>query len=159
MTLTVVVGSSGSGKNTFLNDLHKTNQCIYIRQYHNLRPYIKVAKIPRFDPTALPYWDIYEKEIHMYALAPQWRASSRQDYLAAKLLLFEMIYQRTQSSADLLMCVDEPVDGVTDDFVPFITSRLVEMSKQHNVLLVTNDYIYTSSLKKIADQRDHGVCS
>eukprot|EP00621_Florenciella_sp_RCC1693_P001810 CAMPEP_0182527462 /NCGR_PEP_ID=MMETSP1323-20130603/3863_1 /TAXON_ID=236787 /ORGANISM="Florenciella parvula, Strain RCC1693" /LENGTH=42 /DNA_ID= /DNA_START= /DNA_END= /DNA_ORIENTATION= len=42
MTLTVVVGSSGSGKTTFLNDVHKQNKCTYIRQYHNLRPYIAV---------------------------------------------------------------------------------------------------------------------
>ena len=32
MTLTVVVGSSGSGKTTFLNDVHKINKCTYIRQ-------------------------------------------------------------------------------------------------------------------------------
>eukprot|EP00618_Florenciella_parvula_P031177 CAMPEP_0119483784 /NCGR_PEP_ID=MMETSP1344-20130328/11038_1 /TAXON_ID=236787 /ORGANISM="Florenciella parvula, Strain CCMP2471" /LENGTH=54 /DNA_ID=CAMNT_0007518301 /DNA_START=27 /DNA_END=188 /DNA_ORIENTATION=- len=44
MTLTVVVGSSGSGKTTFLNDVHK------------------VKKIPSFDPKQLPYWNIYEKE-------------------------------------------------------------------------------------------------
>lgn len=31
MTLTVVVGSSGSGKTTFLNDVHRSHKCIYIR--------------------------------------------------------------------------------------------------------------------------------
>jgi hypothetical protein len=27
-----------------------------------IRPYIAVSKIPNFDPTALPYWEIYERE-------------------------------------------------------------------------------------------------
>lgn len=87
MTLTVCVGASGSGKTTFLNDVHKSHKvsktkvetwrnewkltspqpcpapkCTYIRQYHNLRPYIAVSAIPNFDPTKLPYWDIYVKE-------------------------------------------------------------------------------------------------
>jgi hypothetical protein len=62
MTLTVVVGSSGSGKTTFLNDTTKSHKCTYIRQYHNIRPYITVSKIPNFDPTKLPFWDIYERE-------------------------------------------------------------------------------------------------
>lgn len=39
--------------------------------------------------------------------------------------------------------------GVTDDFVPFIVSRLNEMRKNHNILLVTNDHVDT--LKKMAD--------
>jgi tRNA uridine 5-carbamoylmethylation protein Kti12 len=51
MTLTVCVGASGSGKTTFLNDVHKSHKCTYIRQYHNLRPYIAVSSIPNFDPT------------------------------------------------------------------------------------------------------------
>ncbi|EJK62033.1 hypothetical protein THAOC_17375 [Thalassiosira oceanica] len=62
MTLTVCVGASGSGKTTFLNDVHKSHKCTYIRQYHNLRPYIAVSSIPNFDPNKLPYWDIYVKE-------------------------------------------------------------------------------------------------
>ena len=62
MTLTVCVGASGSGKTTFLNDVHKQHKCIYIRQYHNMRPYIKVCMIPNFDETELPYWVIYVKE-------------------------------------------------------------------------------------------------
>jgi hypothetical protein len=99
MTLSVVVGSSGSGKTTFLNDgmllrsdvcrcyrvylysffvvtvvvtphsqlvtlscratncyetiVAKQHKCTYIRQYHGIRPYITVTKIPRFDPTRL----------------------------------------------------------------------------------------------------------
>ena len=59
MTLTVVVGSSGSGKTTYLEDVHKLHACTYIRQYHTLRPYIPVRKIPNFDPTQLPYWQLY----------------------------------------------------------------------------------------------------
>jgi hypothetical protein len=62
MTLTVVVGSSGSGKTTFLNDTAKSHHSTYIRQYHNLRPYITVSKIPNFDPTRLPFWDTYVTE-------------------------------------------------------------------------------------------------
>jgi hypothetical protein len=62
MTLSVVVGSSGSGKNAFLNDFHKRHKCTDIRQYHLIRPSIAVSKIPNFDPTVLPYWEIYERE-------------------------------------------------------------------------------------------------
>jgi GTPase SAR1 family protein len=62
MTLTVVVGSSGSGKTTFLNDTTKSHKCTYIRQYHSIRPYVTVNKIPNFDPTKLPFWDVYERE-------------------------------------------------------------------------------------------------
>jgi ABC-type taurine transport system ATPase subunit len=63
MTLTVVVGSSGSGKTFFLNEIAQSHRCTYIRQYHKLRPYIRVRTIPHFDPTALPFWnDIYVRE-------------------------------------------------------------------------------------------------
>ena len=66
-----------------------------------------------------------------------------------KLLLFELIFQRTQSQDNLLIVLDEPFAGVTDDFVPFIVGRLNEMRKKHNILLVTNDHVDT--LKKMAD--------
>jgi hypothetical protein len=66
-----------------------------------------------------------------------------------KLLLFELIHQRTKNQSDLLLVLDEPFAGVTDDFVPFIAARLYEMRKQHNILLVTNDHIAT--LKTMAD--------
>lgn len=66
-----------------------------------------------------------------------------------KLLLFELIYQRTASQQDLLLVLDEPYAGVTDDFVPFIVGRLNEMRKKHNILLVTNDHVET--LKGMAD--------
>jgi hypothetical protein len=66
-----------------------------------------------------------------------------------KLLLFELIRQRTQNQTDLLLVLDEPFAGVTDDFVPFIVQRLNEMRQNHNILLVTNDHVET--LKKMSD--------
>lgn len=66
-----------------------------------------------------------------------------------KLLLFELIRQRTKNQSDLLLVLDEPFAGVTDDFVPFIVERLNEMRQQHNILLVTNDHV--STLKTMAD--------
>ena len=67
-----------------------------------------------------------------------------------KLLLFELICQRTAVQDNLLIVLDEPFAGVTDDFVPFIVKRLNEMRKNdNNILLVTNDHVET--LKKMAD--------
>ena len=66
-----------------------------------------------------------------------------------KLLLFELISQRTASQSELLIVLDEPFAGVTDDFVPFIVNRLNNMRKKHNILLVTNDHVET--LTKMAD--------
>jgi hypothetical protein len=66
-----------------------------------------------------------------------------------KLLLFELMYQRTANLNDLLLVLDEPFAGVTDDFVPWIVDRLNEMRKRHNILLVTNDHVET--LKGMAD--------
>jgi ABC-type lipoprotein export system ATPase subunit len=153
MTLTVCVGASGSGKTTFLNDVHKSHKCTYIRQYHNLRPYIKVSTIPDFDPTELPYWDIYVREekdqsiIVGGTMAGQFMAGLSGGQ--RKLLLFELIVQRTASQENLLIVLDEPFAGVTDDFIPFIVKRLEEMRIKHNVLLVTNDHVET--LKNMAD--------
>lgn len=153
MTLTVCVGASGSGKTTFLNDVHKSHKCTYIRQYHNLRPYIQVSKIPSFDPTRLPYWDIYVQEnkassvIVGGTIAGQFMPGLSGGQ--RKLLLFELIFQRTAMQENLLIVLDEPFAGVTDDFVPFIVERLNEMRKKHNILLVTNDHVDT--LKKMAD--------
>jgi ABC-type lipoprotein export system ATPase subunit len=153
MTLTVVVGSSGSGKTTFLNDVHKYHKCTYIRQYHNLRPYVTVSKIPNFDPTSLPFWDIYVRE----GTASSIKAGGTMagEFTAGlsggqrKLLMFELIFQRTSSQSELLIVLDEPFAGVTDDFVPWITGRLEEMSKKHNILLVTNDHVET--MTKMSD--------
>lgn len=58
-----------------------------------------------------------------------------------KLLLFELVRQRTADMKDLLIVLDEPFAGVTDDFVPFIKERLEEMRQHHNILLVTNDHV------------------
>jgi ABC-type nitrate/sulfonate/bicarbonate transport system ATPase subunit len=180
MTLTVVVGSSGSGtlyvgsivlvvvatliltafrsfaypgKTTFLNDTTKSHKCTYIRQYHNIRPYIAVSKIPNFDPTQLPFWDIYVQEGKADTIpvggtmagtfTPGLSGGQR------KLLLFELIYQRTAAQRDLLLVLDEPFAGVTDDFVPWIIARLQLMNQRHNILLVTNDHVET--LKNLAD--------
>jgi energy-coupling factor transporter ATP-binding protein EcfA2 len=153
MTLTVVVGSSGSGKTTFLNDVQKRHKCTYIRQYHLIRPYITVSKIPNFDPTALPYWDIYQNEGKANGI--QVGGTMAGEFTAGlsggqrKLLLFELIVQRTKTQSDLLIVLDEPFAGVTDDFVPYIVERLNEMRKTHNILLVTNDHVET--LTKMSD--------
>ena len=44
-------------------------------------------------------------------------------------MLFELIFQRTAEQDNLLVVLDEPFAGVTDDFVPFILGRLNEMRK------------------------------
>ncbi|KAL7473616.1 hypothetical protein ACHAXS_014099 [Conticribra weissflogii] len=66
-----------------------------------------------------------------------------------KLLLFELIFQRTSSQHNLLIVLDEPFAGVTDEFVPFIVDRLNSMREKHNILVVTNDHVET--LKRMAD--------
>lgn len=147
MTLTTVVGSSGSGKTTFLNDVHKSNKCTYIRQYHSMRPYIPVSKIPNFDPTKLPFWDTYVKEGKAESIKVGGTMAG--EFTAGlsggqrKLLLFELICQRTADQSELLIALDEPFAGVTDDFVPFIVERLNEMRQKHNIVLVTNDHVET----------------
>mmetsp|Transcript_4085 Transcript_4085/g.8396 ORF Transcript_4085/g.8396 Transcript_4085/m.8396 type:complete len:537 (+) Transcript_4085:101-1711(+) len=147
MTLTTVVGSSGSGKTTFLNSVYQDHKCIYIRQYHSMRPYIPVSKIPNFDATQLPYWDTYVKEETANTiLVGGTMAGNFHAGLSGgqrKLLLFELVCQRTASQKDLLITLDEPFAGVTDDFVPFIVDRLNQMSEKHNVVLVTNDHVQT----------------
>ena len=102
MTLTVVVGSSGSGKTTFLNDVHTLNKCTYVRQYHNLRPYVPVSKIPNFDPTKLPFWNLYSDEksdsYNPNILVGGTMAGEFTAGLSGgqrKLLLFELVKQRT----------------------------------------------------------------
>jgi len=66
-----------------------------------------------------------------------------------KMMLFELVCQRVAASSDLLVCLDEPFAGVTEDFVPFIVDRLNALRKTHNVLLVTNDHVHT--LTEMAD--------
>ena len=157
MVLTVVVGSSGSGKTTLLEDVHKINDSIYIRQYHTLRPYMSVNSIPKFDATRLPFWSNYSQEQTHDGDAAKRNVSYDPNIriggtLAGeftpglsggqrKMLLFELVSQRIANTSGLLVCLDEPFAGVTDDFVPFIIERLQQMSESHNVLLVTNDHV------------------
>ena len=162
MTLTVVVGASGSGKTTFLEDVHKLHKCCYVRQYHTVRPYIQVRKIPNFEPSRLPYWDLYANKTveggaknASYNPAIKIGGTMAGEFTAGlsggqrKMMLFELVRQRTESSKDLLIVLDEPFAGVTDDFVPYITSVLEEMRTKHNILLVTNDHVGT--LTELAD--------
>lgn len=114
-----------------------------------MRPFIGVNDIPNFDPSRLPYWDIYEREGTADSIkvggtmAGQFTAGLSGGQ--RKLLLFELICQRTASQSKLLIVLDEPFAGVTDDFIPFIVERLNEMRKKHNILLVTNDHVETLS--------------
>ena len=154
MTITVCVGASGSGKTTFLEDVYKVNHCTYIRQYHMMRPYIEVKKIPNFDPTQLPFWETYEREgVADHIQVGGTLAGKFTQGLSGgqrKLLLFELIYQRTRDlESRLLICLDEPFSGVTDGFVPFIQKRLECLRERHNIVLVTNDHV--ELLKDIAD--------
>ena len=118
-----------------------------------MRPYIPVSKIPNFDPTRLPYWDIYVKEGKDSTIKVGGTMAG--EFTAGlsggqrKLLLFELICQRTAAQSELLIALDEPFAGVTDDFVPFIVERLNEMRKKHNIVLVTNDHVET--LTSMAD--------
>jgi hypothetical protein len=58
-----------------------------------------------------------------------------------QLFLFELIYQRTVNQDGLLIVLDEPFAGVTEDFLPFIMGRLKDITQRHNLLIVTNDHI------------------
>ena len=151
MVLTIVIGASGSGKTTFLQQFHQINKCIYIRQYHNLRPFIQVNKIPNFDPTQLPFWDIYMRENPNVKIGGTMAGQFTPGLSGGqrKMLLFELIYQRTKNYSDLLICLDEPFAGVTDDFLSYLTGRCDEIRKNHNLLLVTNDHV--GSLTSQAD--------
>ena len=101
----------------------------------------------------LPYWGIYIKEKKdKYVIRGGTIAGTDMAGLSGgqrKILLFELISQRTATQENLLIVLDEPFAGVTDDFVPFIVERLNEMREKHNVLLVTNDHVET--LKNMAD--------
>jgi hypothetical protein len=118
-------------------------------QYHTIRPYLKITHIPHFDPTKLPFWDIYVNEgtssdiVAGGTMAGQFTAGLSGGQ--RKILLFELIVQRaSQSGQQLLIVLDEPFAGVTDDFVPWIVKRLDYLrNQQHNIVLVTNDHVYT----------------
>ena len=180
MTLTVVIGSSGSGKTTFLQDLYQkatttarqsvpaqTTQeptsipnVVYVTQYHQLRPYIPVSKIPNFDPTPLPYWHIYQEEQRDGTipiggtLAGTFTAGLSGGQ--RKLLLLELISQRTVPSIinddfkKYMILLDEPCCGVTEDFLPYCLERLQQLQLHHNVVVVTNDHV--QALMDLADR-------
>ena len=101
----------------------------------------------------LPYWDIYIKEKKdKHIIVGGKLAGNDMKGLSGgqrKILLFELISQRTVTQENLLIVLDEPFAGVTDDFVPFIVERLNKMREKHNILLVTNDHVET--LKNMAD--------
>ena len=123
-------------------------KCIYIRQFHTMRPYIPVIKIPNFDATRLPFWDIYIREgVESTIMVGGTMGGEYTAGLSGgqrKLLLFELICQRTTTmndQSDLLIVLDEPFSGVTDDFIPYIVNRLNRMRQTHNIVLVTNDHV------------------
>jgi energy-coupling factor transporter ATP-binding protein EcfA2 len=103
-----------------------------------MRPYIAVCKIPNFDPTQLPFWDIYEREgtsgtiMAGGTMAGQFTAGLSGGQ--RKMLLFELIVQRTSNQSDLLIVLDEPFAGVTDDCKPVLWSNT-------NVLLRCNPHV------------------
>lgn len=67
-----------------------------------------------------------------------------------KLFFLELLFQRISTQENrLLIVLDEPFAGVTDDFVPYFVKRLNEMRNKHNILLVTNDHI--DALKNLSD--------
>jgi len=80
-----------------------------------MRPYITVSKIPNFDETRLPYWDIYEREgtaktiMAGGTMAGQFTAGLSGGQ--RKMLLFELIVQRTANQSELLIVLDEPFAG------------------------------------------------
>lgn len=142
-----------TGKTTFLDDTVKSHKCTYIKQYHNVRPYVKVTSIPNFDPKKLPFWELYEREGTAHAIKVGGTMAG--EFTAGlsggqrKVMLFELICQRAEGQNDLLLVFDEPFAGVTNDFVPYIVERLNHLRKTHNILLVTNDHV--EALKDLAD--------
>lgn len=162
MPLFVIIGSSGSGKTTFLEDVFKLNKCCYLRQYHKLRPYIMVSQLPNFDPSQLPYWSLYNQKSlasgesnKSYKPNIQVGGTIGADVVPGlsggqrKMMFFELVKQRTENLSGLLIAMDEPFTGVTDDFLPFIVSGLTKLRAKHNVVTVTNDHV--KSLTQMAD--------
>ena len=122
-----------------------------------------MRKIPDFDPTQLPYWSLYSQktlegsDAKNVSYNPDVKIGGTMagKFVAGlsggqrKIMGLELVRQRTSSQSDLLIVLDEPFAGVTDDFVPFITERLAEMARKHNLVLVTNDHV--DVLTKMAD--------
>ena len=96
------------------------HHCTYLRQYHCIRPYIVVSKIPNFNPQKLPYWNIYKKEGKDKTIVAGGTYGGK--FIAGlsggqrKLLLFEMVYQRCRDQSQLLIVFDEPFAGVTGGY-------------------------------------------
>jgi hypothetical protein len=80
------------------------------------------------------------KHVASYRFAPQIAGLSGGQ---RQLLLFELMFQRTASHSNLLLALDEPFAGITDDF------RSMDCWSLHNILLVTNDLVET--LEELAD--------
>ena len=116
-----------------------------------------MSKIPNFDPTQLPYWNIYEKEGKASTI--QAGGTLAGEFTAGlsggqrKLLLFEIICQRTAQQSDLLLIFDEAFCGVTDDFVPFIIGRLKQLRKKHNIVVRETSTNHTVSLRLKHDSK------
>ena len=79
---------------------------------YQVRPYVTVTKVPNFDATQLPYWDIYEREGTAQSI--KLGGTMAGEFYAGlsggqrKLFLFELIYQRTKNQSKLLIVLDEP---------------------------------------------------
>jgi hypothetical protein len=73
--------------------------------------------VPNFDPTGLPFWDIYVNEGTADKI--QLGGTMAGEFTAGlsggqrKLFLFELIYQRTKTQKGILIVLDEPFAGVT----------------------------------------------
>lgn len=70
-----------------------------------------VTKVPNFDATKLPYWEIYEREGTAQSI--KLGGTMAGEFYAGlsggqrKLFLFELIYQRTINQSKLLIVLDE----------------------------------------------------
>jgi energy-coupling factor transporter ATP-binding protein EcfA2 len=142
----MIVGASGSGKTTLLEEAYKISGCIYIRQYHQLRPHLKINDVRNFDPSGLPYTASDTTRVggtyngtHIPGLSGGQR----------KMFIFELIKQRTVDEKDLLIVLDEPFAGVTDQFEGWIIEQLRILQSRHRILVVTNDHI--DAIRNISD--------
>jgi energy-coupling factor transporter ATP-binding protein EcfA2 len=157
MTLTLVVGSEpGSGKTALLNDIYKKQGCTYIRQNYAMRPYLKVSDIRNFDPQELPYWKIYKKagteaniKVGGGGTVARERMAEGLSEGQRKLLYLEILCQRTEGRAGLLILLDEPLAGMTDDLVPYFLDSLNDMRHRHNVVVASS--LRVDELKQIAN--------
>lgn len=74
-----------------------------------------MSQIPNFDPSLLPFWSIYVGEGKDKAIKVGGSMAGK--FYAGlsggqrKMLIFEMIYQRTIDQKDLLIVLDEPFAG------------------------------------------------